>query len=1064
MHRMSDKTVFDRYLLALRKSPLDEKTEHTDRAALEALLQAVADDAGEGIKVQHEPKRVVDKGAPDFKVSTRGLILGYVENKGIGEPLDRVLKSEQIAKYKTLSQNIVLTDYLHFIWINKDGIQRETLCHATDLQNPKFRLREDRIDAVAKLLEGFFSTAPEGIGRSQPLALALARRSQLLRDFLAEELIRQEREHKEERLYGLFEIFQKQVFHELTLNEFADAFAQMLAYGLFLARLNSGNATITLQNARQFVPGSFRLIRELVDFLNELEKDEYSDVRWVVEEVLSIVNNLKLAEIQEDLSFRQRKAISRKVRAESEDEHRLFERDPFIYFYEDYLKAYDKDTRKARGVYYTPPPIVNFIVRAVDDILKESFGIRDGLADHKRVTVLDFACGTGTFLLEVFQRIFDNIGGPESGKAASVVREHMLTNLYGFEYLIAPYTIAHLKLSQYLKDQGHPLKSDERLQVFLTNTLEPIEPQKQFLLPAVSAEVEAAQVIKEKPILVITGNPPYSGHSKNKGVWITTQIGKYREGFPELSKPAQGKWLQDDYVKFIRFAQMKMDGGEFKFIDDAGNVQSIAIEGVERGVVGVITNHSWLDNPTFKGMRKSLMGSFDQIYVFDLHGNAKKKERAPDGGDDQNVFDIEQGVAISLFVKGQGLERGVWHSDLWGKRLAKYQSAAIASKSSIAWTDLKPEGPDWLLKPRDTDLARLYGEYWSIPDVFAVLGDPAPGFATQHDEFAISQSEAEAIRKVRKFLAASNEREAREHFSLCAQSQWQYERAKKELAVLNLDAHTQEITYRPFDDRWTIWDRNVAVHRRLRVSNHLLAGNVGLIVAKNWGAIGSETYDGASVTERPVELNYFRRGGEYIFPVYIKRGADAAGKETVSESLGENFRAFIDARYEHHYAAEEILGCIYSILHAPTYRTRYAEFLRIDFPRIPFPKDASDFESLSQLGWALVQAHLLRELPRQGLAKYHGKGDNRVEAVRYSPQEQAIAINKTQTFKTVPQGVWNFHIGGYQVLDKYLKSRKSRKLTLDEIDHIAAVADSLAFTIEQMAKIDNAYQAAFPQR
>lgn len=749
---MPDKNIFDRYLLALRKSPIDEKTEHTDRAALQALLQAVADDCAKGISVHHEPKRVADKGAPDFKISKGGLILGYVENKAIGENLDKVLKSGQIARYKTLSQNIILTDYLHFVWINKDGIQRETLCHATDLENRKFRLREDRVAAVNGLLEGFFSTAPEGIGRAQQLALALATRSKLLRDYLGEELVRQQREHKEGRLYGLFQIFRDQIFHEMTLSEFADAFAQMLAYGLFLARLNSGSEPVTLHNAREYVPGSFRLIRELVDFLTELEKVEYRDVRWVVEEVLSIVNALDLPAILEDLSFRQRKAISRKVRASDEEEHRLFERDPFIYFYEDYLKAYDAATRKGRGVYYTPPPIVNFIVRAVDDILKDSFGILDGLADHNRVTVLDFACGTGTFLLEVFQRVFDNIGGPDAGRAEPIVREHILKNLFGFEYLIAPYTIAHLKLSQYLKDQSHPLKNDERLQIFLTNTLEPVEPQKTLLLPAVTAEVEAAQAVKEKPILVITGNPPYSGHSKNKGPWITTQIAQYRVGFPELSKPAQGKWLQDDYVKFIRFAQMKIDGGESKFINDRGNVQTIKMEGVEQGVVGIITNHSWLDNPTFKGMRKSLMATFNQIYVLDLHGNAKKKERAPGGGEDQNVFDIEQGVAISLFIKGQHLERGVWHSDIWGKRLAKYQAAAIATKSSVNWTRLEPGTPDWQFKPQDADLGHRYREFWSIPAIFSPVGDPAPGIVTTHDKFAVSFTPGDARQKVRDLL------------------------------------------------------------------------------------------------------------------------------------------------------------------------------------------------------------------------------------------------------------------------------------------------------------------------
>ncbi len=605
---MPNTNIFDRYLVALRQTAIDAKTEHTDRAALQALLQAFAGAAA----VQHEPKRVADKGAPDFKISKAGLILGYVENKPIGENLDRVLKSAQIARYKSLSQNIVVTDYLHFIWISKNGIQRETLCHATDLETPRFQLREVRVAAVSKLLQAFFSTAPEGIGQAQQLALALAARSKLLRDYLGEELVRQERQHKEGRLYGLFQIFRDQVFHELTLKEFADAFAQMLAYGLFLARLNSNSVPVTLHNARQYVPGSFRLIRELIDFLTELDKDEYRDVRWVVEEVLSIVNGLNLPAIHEDLSFRQRRAISRKVRAADEDEHRLFERDPFIYFYEDYLKAYDPAMRKGRGVYYTPPPVVNFIVRSIDDILKDSFGIPEGLADHRRVTVLDFACGTGTFLLEVCQRIFDNIGGPDAGRADLIVRDHILKNLFGFEYLIAPYTIAHLKLSQYVHDQGHPLHNDERLQVFLTNTVEPIEPIRNLLVPAVTAEVEAAQSVKEKPIFVITGNPPYSGKSKNKGEWITAAIDEYKftwektaDGLDER-KPVRErvlKWLSDDYVKFIRFAQMKMDGFSYRTVGPDRKPIDHSVPGVEHGVVGVITNHSWLDNPTFRGMR-----------------------------------------------------------------------------------------------------------------------------------------------------------------------------------------------------------------------------------------------------------------------------------------------------------------------------------------------------------------------------------------------------------------------------------------------------------------------------
>lgn len=1031
---------FDAYFRALAATPLDEKTEHMDRTALELLLRAAADDAAPGAQVRHEPRR--DKGgagSPDFKVTRGGRIAGYVEVKQIDENLAKVLKSDQIAKYKRLSDNIVLTDYLDFIWIKAGKVtDHRRLAHSEDLSARRLRLKPEAVEDVRLLLRGFFSEAPQQIGRAQDLALALASRAAMLRDFLSEELQRQAKEHREARLFALYGVFREQVFHELSIGEFADAFAQMLAYGLFLARLNAGAAeTVTLENVRRFIPGSFRLIRELVRFLEEMNEPEYDGVRWVIDEVLSIVNGLNLAAIHEDLSFRARKAISRKVRAADEEEHRLFERDPFIYFYEDFLKAYDPVMRKGRGVYYTPPPVVNFIVRAVDDILKSSFGIRDGLADPRRVTVLDFACGTGTFLLEVFQRIFDNIGGPDAGRAEPIVREHITRNLFGFEYLIAPYTIAHLKLSQYLRDQGHPLYDDERLQVFLTNTLEPPpkeERQQTFsFVPALAEEARLADEVKEQSILVITGNPPYSGHSKNKGAWITASIGAYREGFPELSKPAQGKWLQDDYVKFIRFAQMKMDA-------------------VEEGVVGVITNHSWLDNPTFKGMRKSLMETFHQIYVLDLHGNAKKKERTPDGGKDENVFDIEQGVAISLLVKSRGLSRGVWRGDFWGKRLTKYQASAEADIDSVEWTTLSPGAPDWLFTPQNAELGEIYREFWSVPAIFARLGDPAPGFVTTHDQFAISFTREEAANKVERLISSSDEEAARKFFRLCSQGQWSYSIAKAELKEADIDLEMQEILYRPFDLRWTIWDRNVAVHRRERVMNLLRKENVAIITSR---LTKGEIFRHAQVTKEPAEaicMSPLTSNNGFVFPLY---------KDEL-ETLAPNFRIFLDARYNHHYSPEEILGYIYAILYAPSYRSRYAEFLRIDFPRIPFPEDAEDFEALSNVGWALVQAHLLRDVPRGKLGGFHGKGDRTVEAVRYAPDDERIWINTAQSFAPVPQAVWDFHIGGYQVLDKYLKSRKGRVLSLDEIDHVAEVADSLAFTIDQMARIDAAYRTAFP--
>ncbi|WP_307365938.1 type ISP restriction/modification enzyme [Brevundimonas sp. SORGH_AS_0993] len=1031
---------FDDYLKALAATPIDAKTEHTDRGALERLLKDAAADADTRLHVRHEPRGDKDGGGrPDFMVKRDARVVGYVENKQIDDSLDKLIRSDQIKKYQRLSENLLLTDYLEFVWLKKgQDPQRARLAHSTDLSGKMLALKPEATDQVAKLLRAFFSTAPQNIGRGQTLAVELATRAALLRDFLTEELVRQQKDNDLGKLHGLYAAFRDQIFHDLDIKAFADAFAQMLAYGLFLARLNAGaGVEVTLDNVRKFIPGSFSLIRELVRFLEEMDEPEYRPSRWVVDEILSIVNGIDLASIHNDLSFRARKAISRKIKAGDEEEHRLFEKDPFIYFYEDFLKAYDPAMRKGRGVYYTPPPVVNFIVRAIDDILKDTFGIADGLADHKRVTVLDFATGTGTFLLEVFERIFDTIGGPEAGKADGIVREHLTKNIYGFEYLIAPYTIAHLKLSQYLRDKGHPLQDQERLQVFLTNTLEPVEPQGNLLMPALAEEVKGAQEVKDKPILVITGNPPYSGHSKNTGAWITASIAEYRKGFPELSKPAQGKWLQDDYVKFIRFAQMKMDS-------------------VDEGVVGIITNHSWLDNPTFKGMRKSLLETFDQIHVLDLHGSTKKKERAPDGSADENVFDISQGVSVTIFIKRSGINKGVFHSDLWGKRLAKYQALVDRVLSVDSITSLSPADPDWLFRPHDEAGAARYREHPSIREIFAELGDPAPGFVTTHDQFAISFSPDEARGKVATLLASASEAEARKHFRLCTQEQWSYERAKSELPTINLADETTPILYRPFDRRWTIWDRNVAVHRRERVMGELRKGTLALVTSR---MTKGEDFRHAQVSDMPIEaicMSPLTSNNGFAFPLY---------KDGV-ETFGTTFRDFLDARYGEHYDPEQILGYIYAILHAPTYRTRYAEFLRIDFPRIPFAETPEQFEALSALGWALIQTHLLKTVPRSKprLGDYTGKGDHTVEAVRYSPEEQTVWINKTQGFANLPQGVWDFHIGGYQVIDKYLKSRKGRVLNLDEQTHVGNIAESLSFTISQMARIDAEYLKAFPSQ
>jgi predicted helicase len=489
--------------------------------------------------------------------------------------------------------------------------------------------------------------------------------------------------------------------------------------------------------------------------------------------------------------------------------------------------------------------------------------------------------------------------------------------------------------------------------------------------------------------------------------------------------------------------------------------------------------HSWLDNPTFRGMRQSLMRSFNQIYVLDLHGNAKKKERSPDGSDDQNVFDIEQGVAISLLVKKNGAKRGIWRADWWGKRLAKYQAGAEQTINSVEWQKLDPRAPDYLMLLQDYDQKAQYGTGWKVTDIFSVN---SVGIVTARDKLCIHFDEAALMKTVRDFAALDSEA-ARQKYKLGKDvDDWKVGLAQADVNDHEADeSYAMKILYRPGDDRWTYLtrrSRGFICRPRQDAMHHMTHDNIGLITSR---LTKGEVFKHVQVTDKIIEvicMSPTTSNNGFLFPLYLyppepgqrrtksnlSDGTESFAGHDRIENIAPVFRQLLDEKYELHFSPEELFGYIYAVLHAPAYRSKYAEFLRADFPRIPFPESADDFETLSGLGWALVQAHLLRELPRPKLAAYHGKGDHTVEAVRYSPEEQAIAINKTQVFKPVPQAVWDFHIGGYQVLDKYLKSRKGRVLSLDEINHVSGIADSLAFTIEQMARIDAAYQAAFPDR
>ena len=1054
--------IFKLYLTALSKQSLADKTEATNRGDLQDLLESIASTE---IKIIHEKSRANSQisifGTPDFTVKKGALIIGYVENKRIGEDLEKTIKSDQIKKYQQLNDNILITNYCDWVLLTKsenktENIVRASLCTPDDLHQKGFRVSDKNRQAVASLLQQFFSTAPAKISRASELAYELAMRGKILRGLLQTELNRQQIEAQHSKLYGLYGAFKQEISSALKIEEFADAFAQTLAYGLFMAKLNAGETTdIDLYNAKQHIANNFALIQEMVSFLDELDKPEYQEAKWVIDEILAMMNRLDLHEIERDLADTTVRKPQKGDSEETIEAKKYFYHDPYIYFYEDFLKAWDASTRKARGVYYTPPPAVNFIIRAVDDILQTEFAIGQGLADKNHVTMLDFATGTGTFLLEAFRQILEKT---DKGMRDRLIGAHLLKNFYGFEYLIAPYTVAHLKLSQYLKNENYQMKNHERLQIYLTNSLENKEGQGNLLLPALTKESETAFDIKtQQSILVITGNPPYNVKSQNNSKWITKLIETYKHLDGKKLNEANSKVLQDDYVKFIRFAQYKM-------------------QDIERGIIAIITSHSFLDNPTFRGMRKSLMQDFDKIYLLDLHGNSRKKEVSPDGSPDVNIFDIQQGVAISILIKDKNIkDKGIFHADFYGARQSKYNNLFKGNLKKIK-KKLKPVAPFYLFTPQDNQNLKPYYQNWAVNDIFPIH---STGVKTHRDHFAIAFDKNILKQRITDFCNLEiTDDEIVNKYDLKNTNHFETSSARKKLAKDNQfqQAFTQ-LLYRPFDERAYFHHKELVERMRNDVMHHMLVDdNLGLVTVRqrkagdNWfhTFIANQISDSTYISNETSETSY-------LFPLYLYPPAkgekipkdirDAFGDDNPFanvkkiENLAPEFRKFIDGLYGKSYPPEQILGYIYAVLYSNSYRTKYLQFLKSDFPRIPFTENASIFEKLAIIGNDLMGAHLLKKLPDSPKITYPIGGNHLVEKLHYHADKQRLYINKTQYFTNIAADIYDFHIGGYQVLDKYLKARKGRELNLDEIENIKNIVKSLSFTLSKMQEIDKIWQA-----
>jgi Type ISP C-terminal specificity domain len=919
----------------------------------------------------------------------------------------------------------------------------------------------------------------EVITTSRRLAVRLAELARRIRGEILRVLAIETSDGKVTRL---MEALRTSLVHDLDADGFADMYAQTIAYGLLSARIADPHADTADDLALHMRTNP--LLRELLEaFLHVGGRQALTTTRDAID-----FDELGVVDIVELLDGANMEAVVR----DFGDRNPL--EDPVIHFYELFLQEYDATKRTQRGVFYTPRPVVSYIVRRVDQLLRETFGLEDGLADVSTweemrardpllilpkgvdpstpfVQILDPATGTGTFLVEVIDLIYKQMCEKWARQRLDrdivslwneYVSEHLLPRLHAYELLMAPYAIAHLKVGLKLHETGYLFDSDARARIFLTNALEPADGEGQqvieTMLPALAREAQDVNEIKRaNPFTVIIGNPPYAGHSRNNDVRsIVERVYDYKRDVPELLKPAQAKWLQDDYVKFIRLAEYL-----------------VVRSGV--GVVGYITNHSYLDNPTFRGMRRHLLDTYGSMAVVDLHGNTTKREVAPDGSADENVFDIKQGVCITVALRNpsQSDLATVDVADVLGSRDLKYKT--LISGAPITRQTIEPTPPFYLLRVQDARLRDEYETFDSVRDVLGVYGDPAPGIVTTHDEFAISFSRRETIEKVEALLSSRNEAEARQLFRLCGQSQWRYDDAVDELPRENWQKQVGPVLYRPFDIRYTVYNRHVAVHQRLRASRHFLGTthNLGLLIGKAGQVVGAGEWNLVSCTRTPVDFNYFYRGGACNFPLYLKRdGARLDFKDGVN--ILPSFRAAIaslaeaSAEREREVVPESIFGYIYAVLHSREYRARYAEFLKIDFPRIPRPSDAELFWALAELGAELISVHLLESSrAHETTCKYNGPSRPEVGRVAWAngvvwldapaPRNGQVRPG-TIGFQEVPAEAWELQIGGYQVAHKWLKDRKGRVLSEADIRHYEEVITALTATDRLMNDIDGVIQ------
>lgn len=1037
-------------------------TEHSFRGIFADFCQAILNNdnpTNETYSIINEPKRK-DYGAPDFEIIKSDTTYGFIETKNIGDTDLRGQKATQnkiqFDKYKSAISSIAFSDYLSIVYF-KDG--QEVLDGRLAIEKDgSIILNENsrEIDNFIKIVKKLGNVEPQPIKSAKTLAEKMSKKAKLIAEILsnAMKLPLQDQTHSDKDLQGKLDTFRKFLVHDMSVEQFVDFYAQTILYGLFIARIYDHHPeSFSLTEASDLIPDSNPFLKRI--FRDLVLANPHPFIRGILEDLVTLFKATNMKRVL-----------------------RIYGKDPLVHFYEAFLEEYNPKIREDFGVWYTPFEVVSFIVNSVDNILRNDFGINDGLANNDlldsgehRVQILDPATGTGTFLAITAEKIYENYKGQEGLWNDDVVR-HIIPRLNGFEYLVAPYTMAHLKLAMALKLESIN-EIPDRLNIFLTNSLEEDHPESQFdFARYITDESNAASTIKrDTPIMVIMGNPPYNENSANTGTWITNLMDYYKQepgkeriekrgkrgkiSYKNTLKKKNAKGINNDYCKFIRLGHNFLNRNK-------------------EGVLAYICGNTFTKTNIFRGMRYQLLKDFDEIYVINLHGSSKFDESTVDVKD-ENIFNIMVGVSINIFVKRQDSQKTglakVYYKDIYGTRKQKLDFLANNKFQDIDFEIIKPDAPFFEITPKEEDYEILKKQYGAGFKLDLLMPTNKQGFISQKDDIVICNQKSDICQIIDALTSDVSEQELREKYGFKDNRDWKLGRARSSLKNnLNREKYITKVSYRPFDYRWTYLNKVLVTYPRPLIQESLLnRENIVICIGKQGTAIGNKEWSLIWISDLPTDINVNPRGGSYLFPLYLYKEGFAGRTYNFSDEIIEQIESNTGLklqsedsfeRKENGFRGIDLIDYVYAILHSSKYRNKYHQFLQNDFPVIPYPNNRQYFLEIAKLGKQLRTLHLLKDISTSDFITEYpvSSGDNTVTKVKYESIDDSkgkIWINEDRYFNNVPLKSWEIFVSGYQPLQKWLSDRKGKTLSSDDIRHYQKMVFALTKTYALMQDIND---------